>query len=132
MRAGFYWPNLHDDAARHVRTCDKCQRYSNLHHAPGEPLKSVLPPWPFYMWGVDILGPFPISSAQAKWIIVEVDYFTNWVEVEPVSGISADQVIKFYLNKIICRFGLPKYIVSDNGNKFASKKVVEYCRGKGI
>ncbi|GAU32570.1 hypothetical protein TSUD_218280 [Trifolium subterraneum] len=86
MRAGFYWPNLHDDAARHVRTCDRCQRHSNLHHAPGEPLKSVLSPWPFYMWGVDILGPFPISTAQARWILVAVDYFTKWVEAEPISG----------------------------------------------
>ncbi|GAU43891.1 hypothetical protein TSUD_399390 [Trifolium subterraneum] len=85
MRDGFYWPNLHDDATRHVRTCDKCQRYSNLHHAPGEPLKSVLSPWLFYMWGVDILGPLSTSSARAKWIIVVVDYFTKWVEAELVS-----------------------------------------------
>ncbi|GAU22857.1 hypothetical protein TSUD_282240 [Trifolium subterraneum] len=99
MKAGFYWPNLHDDATRHVRTCDKCQRYSNLHHAPGEPLKSVLSPWPFYMWGVDILRPFPISTAQARWIIVAVDYFTKWVEAEPISGISLDQ-----------RKGNPKYL----------------------
>ncbi|GAU45985.1 hypothetical protein TSUD_401250 [Trifolium subterraneum] len=92
MRAGFYWPNRHDDAARHVSTYDRCQLYSNLHHAPGEPLKSVLSPWPFYMWGVDILGPFPISTAQARWIIVAVDYFTKWVEVEPISsGISSEQ-----------------------------------------
>ncbi|GAU44771.1 hypothetical protein TSUD_138830 [Trifolium subterraneum] len=105
MRADFYWPNLHDHAQRHVRTCDKFQRYSNLHHAPGEPLKSVLSPWPFYMWGVDILGPFPTSTAQARWIIVTVDYFTKWVEAEPIS---------------------------DNGTQFAIKRVVKYYRGKGI
>ncbi|GAU43183.1 hypothetical protein TSUD_301490 [Trifolium subterraneum] len=132
MKVGFYWPNLHDGATRHVRPCDKCQRYSNLHHAPGEPLKSVLSPWPFFMWGVDILGPFPTSTAQAKWIIVVVDYFTKWVEAESVSSISADQVKKFYWKKIICRFGLPKYIVSDNGTQFASKKIVEYRREMGI
>ncbi|GAU29444.1 hypothetical protein TSUD_150140 [Trifolium subterraneum] len=85
MRVGFYWPNPHDDAAGYVRTYDKCQRYSNLHHAPGEPLKSVISPWSFYMWGVDILGPFPISTAQARWIIVAVDYFTKWVEALPIS-----------------------------------------------
>src|SRR6266487_3866350 len=84
------------------------------------------------MWGVDILGPFPISTAQARWTIVAVDYFTKWVEAEPISGISSEQVIKFYWKKIICRFGLPKYIVSDNGTQFTSERVVEYCRGKGI
>jgi hypothetical protein len=55
LRAGFYWPELHSDAARYVKTCDKCQRFANLHYAPGEPLKSVLSPWPFFMWGTNIL-----------------------------------------------------------------------------
>jgi hypothetical protein len=55
LRAGFYWPELHSDAARYVKTCDKCQRFANLHYAPREPLKSVLSPWPFFMWGTDIL-----------------------------------------------------------------------------
>jgi transposase InsO family protein len=132
LRAEFYWPELHSDAARDVKTCDKCQRFANLHHAPGEPLKSVLSPWPFFMWGVDILGHFPISSGQAKWIIVAIDFFTKWVEAEPLSSISAEQVKKFYWRRIICRFGLPKYIVSDNGTQFASEKVVQFCKEKGI
>ncbi|MCI68597.1 hypothetical protein A2U01_0089858, partial [Trifolium medium] len=34
MMAGFYWPSLHHDATRHVRSCDKCQRFLDLHHAP--------------------------------------------------------------------------------------------------
>ncbi|MCI03950.1 gag-pol polyprotein [Trifolium medium] len=66
------------------------------------------------------------------WIIVVVDYFTKWVEAEPISSISAEQVKKFYWKKIICRFGLPKYIVSDNGTQFASEKVVQFCKEKGI
>ncbi|PNY13500.1 gag-pol polyprotein [Trifolium pratense] len=57
----------------------------------GEPLKSVLSPWPFFMWGVDIVGPFPIGAKHARWIIVAVDYFTKWVEAERVSSISAEQ-----------------------------------------
>ncbi|MCI31852.1 hypothetical protein A2U01_0053064 [Trifolium medium] len=50
-RAGFFWPTLLIDANNHVRSCDKCQRHADLHHAPGEPLKSYMSPWPFYMWG---------------------------------------------------------------------------------
>ncbi|MCI51814.1 hypothetical protein A2U01_0073058, partial [Trifolium medium] len=46
------------------RSCDKCQRHADLHHAPGEPLKSVMSPCPFYMWGVDTLGPFTTATMK--------------------------------------------------------------------
>jgi hypothetical protein len=99
-RTGFYWPELHRDAARYVQTCDKCQRFANLHYAPGEPLKSVLSPWPFFMWCTDILGPFTSSTGQAKWIIVAIDYFTKWVEAEALSSISAESAKKVILRAI--------------------------------
>jgi hypothetical protein len=132
IRAGFFWPTILSDARSYVRACDKCQRYAELHHSPGEPLKTVMSPWPFYMWGVDILGPFPASQGQVKFLLVAVDYFTKWIEAEPVATISAEQVIRFYWKKIICRFGLPKFIVSDNGTQFTSEKVVQFCERYSI
>jgi hypothetical protein len=132
IRAGFFWPTILEDARSYVRACDKCQRYAELYHAPGEPLKTVMSPWPFYMWGVDILGPFPASQGQVKFLLVAVDYFTKWIEAEPVATISSEKVISFYWKKIICRFGLPKFIVSDNGTQFTSEKVIQFCEGYGI
>ncbi|MCH91439.1 putative protein NYNRIN-like [Trifolium medium] len=114
-RACFFWPTLLSDANSHVRSCDKCQRHTDLHHAPGEPLKSVMSPWPFYMWWVDILVPFPTSQGQVNFLLIAVDYFTKWIEAEPVATISSDRVKKFNWKNLICKFGLPKYIVSDNG-----------------
>jgi hypothetical protein len=96
IRAGFFWPTILEDAKSYVRACDKCQRYAELHHAPGEPLKTVMSPWPFYMWGVDILGPFPASQGQVKFLLVAVDYFTKWIEAEPVATISSEKVMSFY------------------------------------
>jgi transposase InsO family protein len=132
IRAGFFWPTILRDASSYVRSCDACQRHANLHHAPGEPLKTVMSPWPFYMWGVDILGPFPATQSQVKFLLVAVDYFTKWVEAEPVATISTEKVQKFYWQKIICRFGLPRYIVSDNGTQFTSEAVIQFCEEKGI
>ncbi|GAU40680.1 hypothetical protein TSUD_88260 [Trifolium subterraneum] len=131
-RAGFFWPTLLSDANRHVRSCDQCQRHADLHHAPGEPLQSVMSPWPFYMWGVDILGPFTTSQGQAKFLLVAVDYFTKWIEAEPVATISSERVKKFYWKNILCRFSIPKYIVSDNGTQFTSESVINFCQEKGI
>ena len=47
-----------------------------------------------------------------------VDYFTKWVEAEPLGSITQEQVIKFIWKNLICRFGLPRSIVTDNGTQF--------------
>jgi len=78
------------------------------------------------------VGPFPLAPGQLKFLIVGVDYFTKWIEVEAVSRITVDRVKKFYWKKIICRFGLPKYFVTDNGTQFASTSVVNFCTQLGI
>jgi hypothetical protein len=70
IRVGFFWPIILSNAKGYVRGCDIFQRYAELHHAPGEPSKMVMSPWPFYMWGVDILGPFPASEGHVKFLLV--------------------------------------------------------------
>jgi hypothetical protein len=95
-------------------------------------LTSVYSPWPFHKWAVDIVGPFPLAPEQLMFLIVGVDYFTQWIEAEAVAKITAETVKKFYWKKIICRFGLPKCIVSDNGTQFASSAVVDFCKHRGI
>ncbi|XP_039687770.1 uncharacterized protein [Medicago truncatula] len=132
LRAGYYWPKMAHDCCEFVKKCDKCQRFSHKKNAPANELTSVFSPWPFHKWGVDIVGPFPQAPGQLKFLIVGVDYFTKWVEAEAVSKITGERVVKFYWKKIICRFGLPKYIVTDNGTQFASSKVVNFCKQLGI
>ncbi|KAJ9561557.1 hypothetical protein OSB04_006717 [Centaurea solstitialis] len=61
-RQGYYWPTLREDAMRYVQRCDACQRHSGTSHLPSEPLHSVLIPWPFMRWGMDIVGKFGVPS----------------------------------------------------------------------
>ena len=51
------------------------------------PLKSNLQVEIFDAWGVDFMGPFPMSE-QCEYILVEVDYVSKWVEALP--GVPAD------------------------------------------
>ncbi|RDY02419.1 Tf2-9, partial [Mucuna pruriens] len=60
--------------------------------------------------------------------MVAVDYFTKWVEAEPMATITAERVKRFIWKKIICRFGLPAEIVSDNGTQFASSTTAKFCQ----
>ncbi|KAI9116835.1 hypothetical protein K1719_012201 [Acacia pycnantha] len=72
----------------------------------GRPQPSCIPsrpPWPFYKWGMDILGPFKTAPGQLRWLIVAVDYFTKWIEAEPLTTISSARVQRFVEVNIITR-----------------------------
>ena len=71
-------------------------------------------PWPFAQWGIDIMGPFPLGKKQLRFLIVAIDYFTKWVGVELMMTITEAKVTSFVWRNIICRFGVPHVIISDN------------------
>ncbi|RDX92619.1 Pro-Pol polyprotein, partial [Mucuna pruriens] len=126
-RVGFYLLAIKKDNLAFVKKCNKCQCYADRHQAPPEQLHSITLSWPFYMWGVDILGHFLLAIGQIKFLLVVVDYFTKWIEVEPIAMISVERVMHFYWRRIICCFGLSTIIVGDNGTQFTSREVVEFC-----
>ncbi|XP_020234743.1 uncharacterized protein LOC109814671 [Cajanus cajan] len=132
LRAGYYWPTLREDCVKFVKHCVSCQRHGNLIHASAEELHGISSPWPFAMWGMDILGPFPIAKGQCKFLLVAVDYFTKWVEAEPLANITAANVQKFLWKNIITRFGIPYALVSDNGLQFTDQKLNRFIHDLGI
>nr|KYP41385.1 Retrovirus-related Pol polyprotein from transposon 297 family [Cajanus cajan] len=127
-RAGYFWPNLRNDCVNWVQKCDGCQRHATLPPSPAERLPSILSPWPFNKWGIDILGPFSIAVRQLKFLIVDVDYFSKWIEAEPIATISVEKVRAFLWKNVVCRYGVPQVLVSDNGTQFASARVRDFCR----
>ncbi|GAU43618.1 hypothetical protein TSUD_185110 [Trifolium subterraneum] len=126
LRAGYYWPTMQNDAKDHVLRCDKCQRHGDMHLAPANELKTLISPWPFAWWGMDILGPFPTATRQVKYLIVAVDYFTKWIEAEPLAKIGASHILRFFKRNVLARFGIPQVLVTDNGTQFTNKKFQEF------
>ena len=122
LKQGYYWLTMLKDATELVRGCKICQEHTKISHLPSEPLTSIISPRPFQQWGLDILGPLPIGRGQCKFVIMEVDYFTKWAEAEPLATITEQRVRNFVWRSIICRFGIPKALVSDNGKQFNNQK----------
>ncbi|KAL0313366.1 UNVERIFIED_CONTAM: hypothetical protein Sradi_5735900 [Sesamum radiatum] len=88
LRAGYFWPTIKQDARYLVNKCEKCQKHATLIHQPAEPLNVMLSLCPFSQWGMDIVGPFPLAPGQKKFLLVPIDYFTKWVEAEPLARIT--------------------------------------------
>ena len=82
----------------------------------------ITAPRPFAQWGIDIMGPFPIGRKQFKFLIVAIDYFTKWVEVEPAAKITKAKITSFIWKNIDYRFKIPNVIISDNGRQFDNPK----------
>jgi len=62
-----------------------------------------------------------------KYLVVAIEYFTKWIEAEPVAQITAHKVQHFVWKNIVCRFGVPRRLVSDNGTQFASQQLGKLC-----
>ena len=89
-------------------------------------------PRPFAQWRIDIMGPFPLGKKQLKFLIVAVDYFIKWVETELVTMITEAKITSFVWKNIICRFGIPHVIISDNGKRFDNPKFQKFCQDLGV
>ena len=78
-------------------------------------------PCPIAQWAMDIVGPLPTTLAQKKLLLVAIDYFSKWIEVEAFASIKDKEVVQFVWKNIVCRFGIPQLIVTDNGLQFDSQ-----------
>ena len=84
-------------------------------------------PWPFSMWGIDLIGHMPAGKGGVKYVMVAVDYFTKWVEAEPLATITAKKLKDFVFKNIVCRYGIPHTLISDNGKKFDNEELSNFA-----
>ncbi|XP_027168007.1 uncharacterized protein LOC113767998 [Coffea eugenioides] len=129
---GYYWPSVFRDAADLVQKYRACQVHASLRHQPAREMVPIHSPWPFAQWGIDLLGPFPRAPGRYEHLVVAIDYFTKWVEAEPLVSISGKAIQKFFWRSIVCRFGIPHVLISDNGRQFAENPFRSWCAGLGI
>jgi ribonuclease HI/transposase InsO family protein len=130
-RSGFYWLSALWDAAEMVKRCEACQFHAKQIQQPAQELQTIPLTWPFAVWGLDILGPFPRAQGGYRYLYVAIDKFTKCVEVEPVCTIPARSAVKF-IRGLVCRIGVPNGIITDNGSQFTSGLFREYCASVGI
>nr|GEZ49401.1 reverse transcriptase domain-containing protein [Tanacetum cinerariifolium] len=125
IRLGYFWSTMHKDAQDMIHKCSDCQVHRPITRHPQQPLTLITAPWPFYKWGIDIAGPFLEGPGKVKFLIVAMDYFTKWIEAKAVATITGGQVKKFVWDNIVCRFGIPGEIISDNVKHPQSNGLVE-------
>ena len=72
-------------------------------------------PWPFTQWEIDIVSLLPQGKGHVKFLLVAINYFTKKVDAEALATIIEARILNFVWKNIICKFGIPQKIISDNG-----------------
>nr|CAN79110.1 hypothetical protein VITISV_001311 [Vitis vinifera] len=122
MRMGYFWLTMETDCCQFVQKCPECQIHGDLIHAPPSELHALTSPWPFSVWGIDIIGKVsPKSSSGHEFILVAIDYFTKWVEAASYARLTSARVASFIRSHIICRYGVPHELISDRGVHFRAE-----------
>ncbi|MCO5567944.1 hypothetical protein L7F22_021640 [Adiantum nelumboides] len=81
----------------------------------------------FEKWGIDAIGPLPITSRGKSYILTTLDYLSRCAEAIAVEQITAKDVAKFVYDEICCKFGVPLELLLDKGPRFRAKLLDFLC-----
>jgi hypothetical protein len=85
----------------------------------------------FYRVALDTAGPLPETRSGNRYILVAIDHYSKWCEARAVADHGAKTVARFLEDEIICRYGVPKFVLIDNGGEWAAEFDV-MCRNYAI
>eukprot|EP00731_Ephydatia_muelleri_P009248 Em0004g1586a len=132
LRERFYWPGCDLDVKNAIQQCDRCQKRNNPVPKQHSPIGTIKSNYPFEKLSWDIMGPLPTSSCGNKYILVVTDLFTKWVEAFPLAKTDSVTLAKVLVNEIVCRYGVPRYLHSDQGANLVSEVIKSLCATLGI
>ena len=122
IKAKYYWPRLTSDVTHYVRSCRDCQRRKTPPTKPAGLLQPIaVPSRPFQQVGMDLLGPFPTSRSENRWIVVATDYMTRYAETAALPKGTAQEVAKFFIHQVVLRHGAPEVLITDRGTAFTAE-----------
>ena len=123
----FYWYEMKEDIRIWISQCDICAANKPPQKSSRAPLGKMPVGGPIDRLATDLIGPLPITPRNNRYILTVTDYFTKWVEVFPVPDQTAATCANLILNEVICRFGSPLSVHSDQGRCYESVIFQELC-----
>lgn len=122
----FFWFKWKRDVKDWCRSCDVCLQRKGTQKADRPPVGELpIPQKPFQCWHMDFVGPLPKTPRGNRYIFSLTDPLSKWVEAFPVPDQTAKTTAEVLLREIVCRYGVPEVLHSDQGRNFESELLRE-------
>ena len=126
LRSKVWWPSMNAMVERHCKKCLGCQAVTPVTTTP--PVKTTtMPTKPWRDLAVDLMGPLPTGDN----LLVTVDYYSRWIEVDVIRNTSSSSIIKC-LEKHFTRHGIPETLRTDNGSNLVRHEMEEFLDELGV
>ncbi|CAM4563802.1 unnamed protein product [Caretta caretta] len=125
------WRGMRDDIETWVRNCVQCSR--DKAQSPYQPQllhQRRLGPW--HRIQIDFIDKLPRSKEGFRYLLVIIDSFSGWVEAFPTRDNSARIAAKKLFSEVVCRYGTPEIIDSDNGGSFVGNIFTLMLKALGV
>ncbi|GFS11313.1 Pol polyprotein [Elysia marginata] len=132
LRQSYWWPRQDHDVENFVKHCSGCQSSDKSlaqAHVPSFCIPTADTPW--QKLAIDVTRPFLIAPNCSKFLVVLMDYHTNYPEILMTPTITS-QKITDWLEEIFALYGAPDELVSDNGTNFTSEHFTNFLRSYNV
>jgi hypothetical protein len=129
----YFWHSRTEDVRSVIKTCQRCQLVGSEGsiRSGDEQFKSILICDLFHRVALDTVGPLLETKSGNKYILVAIDHYSKWCEAKVVADHGAKTAARFLEDDIICRYGVPKFVLTDNGGEWVAEFDL-MCKDYGI
>ena len=123
-----YWPGTYKDVHKCAAECVSCQRFkidrTGLKGIDGE---YPVPPFCFHTIHADFTGTIHGADGQSV-IMTFIDALSRFFIAVPTDNSTAETAARVFIKEIICRFGAPVLLITDNGTALTAELFEHVCK----
>ena len=131
VRQRFYWFRRRKDVEDFCRRCIPCEKRRIQKPKPRAPLVNIRCANPNDLVACDLMS-LVDSPTEYRYVLIIIDYFTHWVEAIPLRSKNSQEVTKAIMSEYICRYGIPRRILTDRGGEFEADLPHELYKALGV
>ena len=135
LKSRYYWPGMRQDVHQYVSECHECTLSKRAIRRAANPRGPPIGSYPFDLLYCDVLDmadthDYVKGERGYRKLLVFIDSLSRWVEAIPFnSDPTSKQVLDAFLTQIVCRYGTPRGVATDDGSNISSEAggIQLYC-----
>ena len=117
----YYWEGLKDDIQRRIQQCLECQLKKLVRLKTRQPMIiTETPATTFEKVAMDIVGPLKRTQKGHEYVLTLQDQLSKFCIAVPLQNTLAITIADAFIKRLICVFGSPKSVLTDQGQNFLS------------